>query len=1078
MKQKVLSIILAVAMVVTSMVTAFAAEPDNIPDVGEEENTNQISLASDIAMLKEYIGYLEAGEFDKVPTEYGTDPYTLEIVVAVLEGVDAGLDADSITLPVNKAEIVVQPSDISNSDVSAGLAIGAEVISDMVSSDKKDMSEDIALLRKYQRLLSTGKINEVPEEFRVDPEILAFVESLLVALDDDKLDEWVDNQEKALNNNKNQDSPEVILVKDTLLESVDMASNVVSGEQTWTQLEQDLLFLKQCMALCLAARAEDMPDDMQGVTLDTLYFTYGLVKAAQGDDLDGWVELNEQASKEGKSLFDIDDVDWESFLSDITLPAPGTKLEKVTVDMDMVTDIVGDILDGEQPTDSIISDYIDEYFAVDTTPKADIVVTVVSDDELDSTKISDNKAEALNTIQVLRAVLPDRDSLASGSDLAAEYDRVQLAEEFVALGYERDGMMILDYTMPLSDLQMVAPLVLNAELVDNYYKSSDSQVTLPVVSEKEIADAVDSLKIIVSDAGYDLTPEVLTVLDDSANTYVLLADAVNTDNRVALAADTILTELINNSLSLATNGEIGYRTDIVESEEVQEPDIDEFDKIEEENSAQGILFTLPEVPASFEETDEPLPAEAIEYLNQLYASVDDITVGSELDNARTRLALANDLSEAGYPNDGILILDEDIALDYLAEIVPEAISQVQGNDSNITKEVEAVIEALDSIVMDENAEAETLAASPFTDDEITDAERLNAVAALSESIINSGYEIDETISQVINENADIYALASRAVASDSRVARAASDALNMSMNTKLARATDNSIGYRSDVNSDNENASPAPSASPESTSENSANTNSESTPSASMIPTDATTTDIKIENILASESGADSINAEKSVKLVDTVSLTGLTTGKTYSVRVYLVDESGADLKINGSGVKSEVKFTATSTKDIQQVVLTLDATELAGKKIGARAELYEGSQKIASTSGEVNLIGIATSGGGTTIVQSNQSNSGNSNQSSSGNTQSTASPTANPSNSQSKPTSTTGTTVNSSKSSNTGTSTSSTSKTNSTKSEGIAKTGDEVNTIGWICGVAAGVALIIGLYVFRKRLGRGEDQE
>ena len=85
------------------------------------------------------------------------------------------------------------------------------------------------------------------------------------------------------------------------------------------------------------------------------------------------------------------------------------------------------------------------------------------------------------------------------------------------------------------------------------------------------------------------------------------------------------------------------------------------------------------------------------------------------------------------------------------------------------------------------------------------------------------------------------------------------------------------------------------------------------------------------------------INADKEVTIVDTVTLDGLETGTQYQLKGWLMVKSeNAQLLVDGKPVENDLTFTATDSKMEVQIEFTFNASELGGKELVIFEELYD----------------------------------------------------------------------------------------------------------------------------------------
>ena len=89
--------------------------------------------------------------------------------------------------------------------------------------------------------------------------------------------------------------------------------------------------------------------------------------------------------------------------------------------------------------------------------------------------------------------------------------------------------------------------------------------------------------------------------------------------------------------------------------------------------------------------------------------------------------------------------------------------------------------------------------------------------------------------------------------------------------------------------------------------------------------------------------GGKTINADKEVTIVDTVTLDGLETGTQYQLKgLQMIKSENAQLLIDGKPVENDFTFTATDSKMEVQIEFTFNASELAGKELVTFEELYD----------------------------------------------------------------------------------------------------------------------------------------
>ena len=98
------------------------------------------------------------------------------------------------------------------------------------------------------------------------------------------------------------------------------------------------------------------------------------------------------------------------------------------------------------------------------------------------------------------------------------------------------------------------------------------------------------------------------------------------------------------------------------------------------------------------------------------------------------------------------------------------------------------------------------------------------------------------------------------------------------------------------------------------------------------------------------KSGTSMFYAEKSAKIVDTVSYRNLVPGKKYKVVGTAVDKSnGAPVIVNGNNVTAEAEFVAKEATGKVDVVFTFDASLLAGRTIVMFEDVYYENNLIAT---------------------------------------------------------------------------------------------------------------------------------
>ena len=91
--------------------------------------------------------------------------------------------------------------------------------------------------------------------------------------------------------------------------------------------------------------------------------------------------------------------------------------------------------------------------------------------------------------------------------------------------------------------------------------------------------------------------------------------------------------------------------------------------------------------------------------------------------------------------------------------------------------------------------------------------------------------------------------------------------------------------------------------------------------------------------------GKKTIEAGKSVTIVDTVTLDGLEKSVKYTLKGWeMVKSENAELIVNGKRVENDLTFTATDSKMEVQIAFTFNASELGGKELVTFEELYDTS--------------------------------------------------------------------------------------------------------------------------------------
>ena len=89
--------------------------------------------------------------------------------------------------------------------------------------------------------------------------------------------------------------------------------------------------------------------------------------------------------------------------------------------------------------------------------------------------------------------------------------------------------------------------------------------------------------------------------------------------------------------------------------------------------------------------------------------------------------------------------------------------------------------------------------------------------------------------------------------------------------------------------------------------------------------------------------GKKTIEAGKSVTIVDTVTLDGLEKSVKYTLKGWeMVKSENAELIVNGKRVENDLTFTATDSKMEVQIAFTFNASELGGKELVTFEELYD----------------------------------------------------------------------------------------------------------------------------------------
>ncbi len=106
---------------------------------------------------------------------------------------------------------------------------------------------------------------------------------------------------------------------------------------------------------------------------------------------------------------------------------------------------------------------------------------------------------------------------------------------------------------------------------------------------------------------------------------------------------------------------------------------------------------------------------------------------------------------------------------------------------------------------------------------------------------------------------------------------------------------------------------------------------------------------VQIEATDADDGDHDAV-ADDSVTIVDTVSYTGLTPGKEYTLTGTLVDkETGEPVRSDGKAVTSTVACVFEAADGTQEIIFTFDGVELSGHAVVAFESLTLDSQEVAS---------------------------------------------------------------------------------------------------------------------------------
>lgn len=114
----------------------------------------------------------------------------------------------------------------------------------------------------------------------------------------------------------------------------------------------------------------------------------------------------------------------------------------------------------------------------------------------------------------------------------------------------------------------------------------------------------------------------------------------------------------------------------------------------------------------------------------------------------------------------------------------------------------------------------------------------------------------------------------------------------------------------------------------------------------------------EIHTTATGENGEKTIEAKGIVNIIDTVRYEHLIAGKTYTMKGYLVDKkTGKAIYENGEKVTSEVTFIAEDTSGTVEMVFTVNAKALSGKKIVVFEDCYFEDIKVG-THADINDIG------------------------------------------------------------------------------------------------------------------------
>ena len=122
----------------------------------------------------------------------------------------------------------------------------------------------------------------------------------------------------------------------------------------------------------------------------------------------------------------------------------------------------------------------------------------------------------------------------------------------------------------------------------------------------------------------------------------------------------------------------------------------------------------------------------------------------------------------------------------------------------------------------------------------------------------------------------------------------------------------------------------------------------------------------EIHTTATGENGEKTIEAKGIVNIIDTVRYEHLIAGKSYTMKGYLVDKkTGKAIYENGEKVTSEVIFIAEDTSGTVEMVFTVNAKALSGKKIVVFEDCYYEDVKVAAHAdindeGQLSLIHIS----------------------------------------------------------------------------------------------------------------------